>query len=886
MSDNEQLVELITQPDSPSTDKTSISSVNLLDHLVNNPDSLNLSSIPDEDFKCHQPQNILTQACQNPLIPVKGFKKLFEHAMTRWQLQDFAEDCWYYWVPLHFAAFYVDIEKLHVMMDTLDEQMLNNALTMFSENALHVLLEYGRGDSFNVQLSNGWESRVYHVVGKEKPRIVQCARLLIQGGIDVNHNNIWNETPLMIAIKYRLLEVVRLLVLRQDIDLDTCKNEQGKSARDLLSENNICQDIVRLDTFASPSPSKTLFTFLKGKDEALFLRYNNENIKQYVNETDKSCTMLQLCLIKGFTDFNGNIFHEKEDPLKAPLLKHFCSNGFGRSIDHLLSNEADIFIKSNVFGHLNVFQMAVKLGYFPFVAMLLEHRHSKIAPHHIFQALGTVTTKNFHTLKHVILLLTTKLEMYQAIHCFNGNRTVLDNLLDVYVTFNGTNDKYKSNICQILRLGASLTGELKGNQGEKKLKEISRETLKAHLDECVNRDNSVCYDTLIKDNEFGYSETELLHELSHDTKKKELLNHPALIYLVHVKWLKCKKFFYFNLFVYSFFIIFLALYMIGLQMRQNHVLIKLVFLSLLLIQILKEMVQLFLFFPRYFFNLSNYLEVLALSCCCVNIFRKNEETMVIAILLSSSSYLMMLGQLPQFTKYMIIFSSTKYFLEYAAFYFIQFASFSLCFFILLPPSPHEASSLLEVLGAILVKLFEALLFFIGQYDGDITTIPQFPIFGRIVVAMFIFCMTIILNNLLVGLIVTDMDVIQKNGKLQRQIKMIRYIKRIELFLAQGDKFYCLKWIKKGFDTEFFEPGQRKMVQDIQEFAEVLEEEDRIQLKMIYESRTAPKNVLSNLYEHINKEIYGDQKKVKENRDILVKLAKLEEHLNNKARMRR
>lgn len=93
---------------------------------------------------------------------------------------------WYYWEPVHHAAYHVDEPKLRAIVDTLrEENRLDalNVLTLFSENPLHVLLSYGRQTiSFDVQLSNGWMSRICHVIAKEKPEVVKCARVLIDAG--------------------------------------------------------------------------------------------------------------------------------------------------------------------------------------------------------------------------------------------------------------------------------------------------------------------------------------------------------------------------------------------------------------------------------------------------------------------------------------------------------------------------------------------------------------------------------------------------------------------------------------------------------------------------------------------------------------------------------
>ncbi|XP_050294855.1 transient receptor potential channel pyrexia-like isoform X1 [Anthonomus grandis grandis] len=839
-------------------------------------------------------KNILNVACTDLNLPPEKFQLLYEHILNRFsQLDSYGEENWYYWEPIHFAVYLTYEERLGTIVKVYSENKDKlNVLTVFSENALHVLLEYGRRtESFHVQLSNGWESRLCHVIAEEKAEVVRCAKILIDAGVDINHNNIWNETPLLIAIRYRLLNVIELLLRTGTADLDTCKDPYTKkSARDMLREHEIHLDLLLPNT-VTVSSANMLFTFLKGREEEEFLRYNNEHVQPWVKNTEGipgTSTMLQLCLIKGYIDFEKTAKPPEETPdegdiLKTAMLQFFCRMGFGRSVEHLLNNGADVNYKSNVLGKRDVFQMAVKLSYYPFLTILLEHRSGQVKERQLLDVLERTDENLFRganrNVRHTLFLLTSKLEMFyqssRPVEIDLKSRKVLNRILDLYLEYN-TDDEYKENICQVLRLGASLCNE--------RLEKVSYDTLKAHLDECVGPTNKVCYDSIISDDNDVYSETAALHYLAHDSKKRDLLNHPALIYLIHAKWERTCKFFYMDFVLYLLFFLVLCVYMVQLQVNCVNTSVKAFLIVLLLMVSIKELVQLLFYFPRYCCEVTNWLEIGTIVCCLFNLFTRVEELMVGAILLSTMMLLLLLGQFPKFTKYMIIFSSTKYFLEYVSFYFIQFVSFALCFFILLPPpESDDTPGVWNTFGQITLNLFNTLIFFIGQYDGDITEVPKFPVFGRIIVAMFIFCMTIILNNLLVGLIVTDMDFIQKTSKEQRQVSSIRYITRIETFHRQSDKVFFGKWLRKCFgNTKVFCSGERKIVDDIMTDASVFDDIDKAYLKEIHDNRLQKKNVLVNLYEYIVAEVYNDHNKgLRENRDILIKLSRLEEQLRKR-----
>lgn len=650
--------------------------------------------------------------------------------------------------------------------------------------------------------------------------------------------------------------------------------------------------------------------------------------------------MLQVCLIKGYIGYErrprGAAGKKSgQDIFKTDMLKFFCEKGYGRSVEHLLNNGADVKRTTKLFGNRDVFQMAAKLSYYPFLTMLLQHRLGQVKEKDILDVLANVSEEFFHSqnfnARHVLFLLGNKLEMLRATKFdypdpstrisefdseaqFNRvndrlqSRQTLNKILDMYLLNNSHNDEFKEYICQILRLGASLTGSTPqeeitrattGPSGfqrlfervsefgssrtqnpDQRLSKISYETLSAHLDQCIDAKGNICYDSFILDESEQYSETPVLHYLVHNPKKSDLLNHPVLIYLIHSKWLMTRRFFHVNLLFYSWFLLFLYLHTVMIQMKLSSLPVSVIFTILLLVQVFKELLQLLLYFPRYLLDPSNYLEIVTIACSFINLWSPRDIAMVLSVLSSTLTFLLMLGQLPKFTKYMIIFSSTKYFLEYAAFYFIQFVSFAVCFLILLPSEQKPDTSWTNALGAVLIKLFDTLIYFIGQYDGDIGAPPKFPVFGRVIVALFIFCMSIILNNLLVGLIVTDMDMIQKTSKQQRQVKMIKFIVRIETFLKSiSQKAGALSRFCK---TRVFEAGDCKVINiNRLDLRGVFDEDDTVYLKKIQETLLDQSSVLNSLYEYIISGMYSDRRNMGENRDILFKLAKLEDKLRKR-----
>lgn len=191
----DELHELITHPsETPNGPvQTRAKPPDLLLNAITNNDveelTYALQLAKEEDFrKVRQHpignRNILTIACVDPNVSDNVFHKLFQYVTEHFGHLDFTEEGWYYWEPIHFAAFHANVNKLRTIVSLLKGVNKLNVLSILSENAFHVLLEYGRSNqSFHVQLSNGWQSRICHVIAEEKKEVVECAELLIEKGM-------------------------------------------------------------------------------------------------------------------------------------------------------------------------------------------------------------------------------------------------------------------------------------------------------------------------------------------------------------------------------------------------------------------------------------------------------------------------------------------------------------------------------------------------------------------------------------------------------------------------------------------------------------------------------------------------------------------------------
>ncbi|XP_018563908.1 uncharacterized protein LOC108905511 [Anoplophora glabripennis] len=897
----DELLELKVCNENNGTDTNKTTNPQLLLNVVLNNRNDEIDStvkkyskdILNHKFTDQDNKNIILIACINERVTKDTLNILCQSVKSHFYYSiDCFDEAWYKWEPLHYVARIADPEKLTVL---LDNAVTVNCLTTFSENALHVLLEYQQCvKPFTTLLYNGTESRECIIVNSEKENIFQCAKILINRGIDVNHSNFWNETPICTAVRYRYIRITELLLTVPNIDLDNYK-EGRLTIRAYLKENHIRQDTLSQSNVLYEDPVKILFDYLKSGDEEAFVQFNNENIKDYANSIDgdsefnTSGNMLQYCFKKGYLEY---LQHDSYDePLTTSsitdnlMLDVFYSKGLGKCIEHLLNNGADPTISYRKFSQ-PLLEAAAVVGYYPFVAILLQHKACKITSDDIFKILpklykGNCELKNHEFYRKCVLsLLLTKLLDLKGNEILSSKKLgILNSILHkLNLECDDEKEDDSENICRILKLGASLAKKV-----EKKkmiIEKIHPDILKLHFDDCVEN-NLLYYNSIIEDDKDSYSETRTLHFLANSYKKSELLRHPLLIHFIHNKWLRNFYFFYIDLFLYFIFLLSTYAYMVLSHRNHYNQFLNLVFYILLTVHLLKECIQLFFLYRfKYFIDASNYLELTVIISSIISIHNYNEYSAVIAILFSTIIFVMLLGQVPICAKYTIIFGSTKYFLQYAGFYFIQFVAFALVFYIIFPfnttvkqtPDNNLTNTnftkedLGDTLADVFKNLFYTLILFTGEFGDRVLEPDMFPVFGRVIMTVFIFCMTIILNNLLVGLIVADMDEMQRAGKLYKQVKVANFIARMNAIVKRLYEFKTNNFIKYIINfLHIFKKGKNKILDLTKcKHTSVFDDENLKYLKAIRSKKNTSYNVdlLKDVYSLIQDKGMEFRKKIK------------------------
>lgn len=294
---------------------------NLLEAVLNNrtPDIVDIVKKIDKESLYSRTDNktVVEVACLKPEILPNTLQTLLHSIKDNFGQIDCVDKNWYGWEPIHYTAKVADPEKLKVLVEYVDV----NALTYFSQNAFHVLLEnidrIVYGTFYNDRTTTSCT-----IIGDMSKNIFECAKIFLKTSLNVNHRNFWNESVISLAQKYGYHSFVAMIE----------KEFPGIAALEHL-------DHVYLE------PEVVFFNCLKSQDPESFVNFINGNIKDYVDKVDggddftTSGTMLQLCFRKVFLQFvqsdNYEIVLEDQESniLSTPMLELYRSSSMKRLVN-------------------------------------------------------------------------------------------------------------------------------------------------------------------------------------------------------------------------------------------------------------------------------------------------------------------------------------------------------------------------------------------------------------------------------------------------------------------------------------------------------------------------------------------------------------------------
>ncbi|XP_061517814.1 transient receptor potential cation channel protein painless-like [Anopheles gambiae] len=294
----------------------------------------------------------------------------------------------------------------------------------------------------------------------------------------------------------------------------------------------------------------------------------------------------------------------------------------------------------------------------------------------------------------------------------------------------------------------------------------------------------------------------------------QLLWHPAIASILMLKWMRLISFLYINLLFACMFAVSFSIYIVFYYAQEATTLkLCLYLLSLFgwIYLTARELVQFFINTRVYVDSMENVMElVLIVGSATVLFFKEstNESWSIVLVgvlLLLGIELTLQIGAIPVnsiYTNMVMLKTVTKNFVQCLGFYSIILLSFTFSFYTLFrlregTPLPgavenenstkadevHHFNSFHEVPLALL----KTAVMFTGEFEAaDIRFNISWPMY--LLFPLFVFFVTIVINNLMNGLAVSNTSAIQADSEVVGIIEMVHIICRHEKFLKVLNSF--------------------------------------------------------------------------------------------------
>jgi len=294
-------------------------------------------------------------------------------------------------------------------------------------------------------------------------------------------------------------------------------------------------------------------------------------------------------------------------------------------------------------------------------------------------------------------------------------------------------------------------------------------------------------------------EAEPLWHMSQSMDHRPLLAHPVITSFLCLKWRRIRPYFYTNLFLYSLFLVCLTSYLLMMTLDKENSATTGLRLTVLVLSIaltLREAFQAIVSPRRYFFNLENVLEIVMLSISIHLSYKEIPENTqhtrnlaAGAILLSWAEAFLMAGRHHKLSTFIKMFSTVSFnFMVFLSWYIFIILAFGLAFFFTLSGTGDGNAYFKDPEKSILKTVIMSLT---GELEFENVEFgEEQPIYGKLVYLLWVFFIMLVLVNLLNGLAVSDISLIQKEAQILSYVSRVEQIAFIESMLL-GDPFRFL-----------------------------------------------------------------------------------------------
>ncbi|KAI4464137.1 transient receptor potential channel pyrexia [Holotrichia oblita] len=332
--------------------------------------------------------------------------------------------------------------------------------------------------------------------------------------------------------------------------------------------------------------------------------------------------------------------------------------------------------------------------------------------------------------------------------------------------------------------------------------------LKEILDSGIikDKDEQISLDFSILCRTGNDSQTNMVYNIinaAHQQEHIEILEHPLVETFLRLKWTKVKWFFYLLIIMYTFFVLTLSAYVFIVIHRIKNVrvipeiaryILAVLAAGLLTHAIIQSLIAWKRFYKKFELWMNVCCTSLALTVAVVGVEGEKVEDMSkwklhaisIAILLSWTELMLLIGRLPSYGYYALMFAAVLQNVIKVLLTFICLViGFALSFSIQFHNYPEFKDPWRAVVKTTVMMMgeFEYADLFTQTNNG--TDIAQgLPTTSRVIFLMFVIVASIVLMNLMVGLAVSDIQGLTQVGNVRRLEKQAEFLHQCEKVVAK------------------------------------------------------------------------------------------------------
>uniref|UniRef100_A0A182PI96 Uncharacterized protein n=1 Tax=Anopheles epiroticus TaxID=199890 RepID=A0A182PI96_9DIPT len=390
--------------------------------------------------------------------------------------------------------------------------------------------------------------------------------------------------------------------------------------------------------------------------------------------------------------------------------------------------------------------------------------------------------------------------------------------------------KYKIGHAQELLLakGAYIGGV--DSWGNLLISEIDPLLLETHLDSCITTNSRLPgdedYEIRINFSNFmppasragkgrgkstGEQEMQPIVQLTQLPSTKQLLWHPVVSSMLMLKWMKLICGFFINLLISFVFAVSFTTYIVLCYAQEESILKQVLYYVSILGWVYltgREFIQFVLNTRMYVQSMENVMEVLLIvGSSAVLLYESTDEAWLVVLigvlLLLAIELTLQIGMLPVnsiYTNMVMLKTVTKNFLKCLSFFSFILLSFALSFYTLYrlgqaPDTPANDEHSFNNFHDVPLALVKTVVMFTGEFEAaNIEFKVSWPMY--ILFPFFVFFVTIVINNLMNGLAVSDTAAIQTESEVVGISEMVYIICRYDKALEAINAYRCIHFLRR------------------------------------------------------------------------------------------